>query len=443
MPRPRKDRIFGPDIRIPSRAFPSTLASVVFKRWDSICGGSYETPPCPSRIALRTLIETAYLAGSAPDEERFPQFNIVATPVEETGEKQRIGHVWPFDTRRSLTVSELRKLAPAVDLKKSAIWAVWSKSEWQIAGLVDLGTSWHRARMGLEYNYNDPKCLLLQVDRPGRLRVYQGSFHVATLTDGAIEGHEGISLHLSLHEPANRGLDAMAKELKRPKIESYREYYGFEFLALWNTYAAIANSMAQLRHGGALIILPSKSKPSAALTKIKYAQETSILRAAFISCMNARHVIGDLIAESENNQADAEEYPLSPGAELKFRSTFAELIEATRFVAQLSGCDGAILISDDLKLFGFGAEIKAEMRKNCHVYEAVDDYDEMNRKYRRLDLEQFGMRHRSAIKLISHARDARALVISQDGPITAIWKQEDKVIVRKGVNLVNMNMPWA
>jgi hypothetical protein len=35
------------------------------------------------------------------------------------------------------------------------------------------------------------------------------------------------------------------------------------------------------------------------------------------------------------------------------------------------------------------------------------------------------------------------LVISQDGPISAVWFEGDKVVVRKGVNLVNMNMPWA
>src|SRR4051812_34245658 len=74
---------------------------------------------------------------------------------------------------------------------------------------------------------------------------------------------------------------------------------------------------------------------------------------------------------------------------------------------------------------------------------AIDDYDEMNRKYSRMDLEQFGMRHRSAIKLISHMPDSRALVVSQDGPISAVWFDRGRVVVRKGVNLVNMNMLGA
>ena len=40
--------------------------------------------------------------------------------------------------------------------------------------------------------------------------------------------------------------------------------------------------------------------------------------------------------------------------------------------------------------------------------------------------------------------ECRALVISQDGPISIIWSEkEGQVNVRKGANLMNMNMPWA
>jgi hypothetical protein len=280
-----------------------------------------------------------------------------------------------------------------------------------------------------------------QVERPGRIRVYQGTFHVATLSDGTIEGYDGISLHLSLHGAANRGLRAMASDLIRPSVESAKEFYNFEFLALWNTYAAMANSIAMMKHGGAIILAPPSTTLSDGLVRIKYAQNSSLLRDAFIAFMNERHIVGDLIARTENGEIIADE--ILSQAEMKCRNVFFRLIELTRFVAQLSGCDGAIVITDDLKLFGFGAEIRAEMNLGVKVFEVIDDYDEINRKYMTIDLEQFGMRHRSAIKLISHIQDSRVLVISQDGPISTVWSDGDNVIVRKGVNLVNMNMPWA
>ena len=60
-----------------------------------------------------------------------------------------------------------------------------------------------------------------------------------------------------------------------------------------------------------------------------------------------------------------------------------------------------------------------------------------------MDIEQFGLRHRSAIKLISRQTKYTAIVVSQDGPISVIWSREGRVNVRKGVQLTNLNMPWA
>jgi hypothetical protein len=127
-------------------------------------------------------------------------------------------------------------------------------------------------------------------------------------------------------------------------------------------------------------------------------------------------------------------------AELQFQEAFESLIEATRFVAQLAGCDGAIALTDDLVLLGFGVEIRAELRQGVEVLEVLD---EMQKNYLLLDVEAFGMRHRSAIKLISHHADCRALVVSQDGPITAVWSEGDRVFVKRGLELTNLNMPWA
>jgi hypothetical protein len=147
-----------------------------------------------------------------------------------------------------------------------------------------------------------------------------------------------------------------------PSFEEPREYEGFEFIAIWNTFAAIANSISISGHGGALVIAPVGDVPSIESLGIKYEQSSPALRNAFIAFMNARHVLGDLIARKEDEQQVPDEQ--ISHAELAMLQTYDLLIEATRFVAQLSGCDGAILISEDLTLLGFGAEIKAPFRSN-------------------------------------------------------------------------------
>jgi len=425
---------------IGGQCFPETLATIVFNRWDKLVSGDYTPPPLPSKKILKSILEIAYITGGAPEEDRYPRFNIVATPLGNSEETGQLGKIWQFSKRRQFTVSDLRRLAPAADIKKSAIWVQWSKSKLYISGLIDLGTSWSRARIGLEYRYASPHCLLIQVERPGRMRVYQRSYHVATLSDGSIEGHEGFGFHLSLHEPTNCGIESIKSDLIRPKVEHPKEFLEFEFIALWNTFAAIANSVSQLKHGGAIIIVPS-AKKSIDNLRIKYKQETQILRSSFIRFINERHILGDMIAKKENGESIPEN-SLSL-ADSACQKSFNDLVEATRFVAQLSGCDGAIVISDDLQLLGFGAEITAEMPNSTPIFEADSEYHEANRDYRQLNLEQFGMRHRSAVKLVSHETKYRVLVVSQDGPISAVWSEQKKVIVRRGVNLVNMNMPWA
>jgi hypothetical protein len=420
------------------RAFPVHLAQVVAQRWNHVCGGSYVTPPGPPEELLREVLEVAYLAASAPEEDRFPRFNLVCLSKTNGASADLIGNRWKFAELRELSVSELRRLAPASDLRKSAIWLEWHDSKWKIAGLIDLGTSWSRARAGLEYHYRIPACLLIEVDRPGRLRVYQGQFHVASLTDGIIDVPFGIDMHLSLHATAGCGLDTISDEILRPKIEHPREYENFEFIAMWNTYAAIANSISLLGHGGAIIIVPEGTTLSHDSLKIKYSTDAHVLRSSFIKFINARHIFGDLAAREDQGD-DISEYEMSHAA-LKSSEAFTELVEATRFVAQLSGCDGAVVISEGLRLLGFGAEISAELKDGTVAFDVIR---ELSRGLEPLNVEQFGMRHRSAIKLVSQHSDVRVLVVSQDGPISSVWYEKDAVHVRRNVNLVNMNMPWA
>jgi hypothetical protein len=278
--------------------FPRELAAIVAKRWDNIVAGDYITPPCPPIPLLRQLCEVAYLAANAAEEGRFPRFNLVALP-DHRGSASEILGTYLFDHPRPLTVEELRRLAPAVDLNKSAVFVKWGKNSWSIAGLLDLGTSWSRARIGLGYRYHHPACLFIRVDRPGRVRVYQGGYHVATLSDGRLLGHEGITFHLSLHEPASNGLGRMEELLQRPQTEAAREWLEFEFIAIWNAYVAIVNLISMRGHGGSLIIGPPTLSVSSGQLRAKYAQHTGTLRSAFVQFLNLRHTVADLYVRQE------------------------------------------------------------------------------------------------------------------------------------------------
>jgi hypothetical protein len=419
-------------------AFPNKLAKVVFDRWNHLVAGDYTTPPCPPLKLLKQLMEICYLAAGSPEEARYPQFNVVAIPTDLASNRPQQKNEWHFASRRPLSIGEIRRLAPAVDLKKSAILAVWNEKNWGIVGLVDLGTSWYRARVGLEYVCNTPDSLLIQVDRPGRMRVFQGAFHIATLVDGDLQSSEPISFPLFLHQPVNAGLARMHELIDSPAYEHPREFLDFEFIALWNTFAAIANAISSAGHGGMLVITPGNRENISAYFRLKYSMSSLILKNSFIAFINARHVTGDHIALLEDGYWVPQDVLFK--AEIIAKETYQALVEATRFVAGLSGCDGSIVISDDLTLLGFGGEIRADQSEGINVYEIES---ELNGNRKACDIEQFGMRHRSAIKLAGQDHDCRILAVSQDGPISGIWWEKKCVFVRKGVNLLNMNLPLA
>jgi hypothetical protein len=271
------------------------------------------------------------------------------------------------------------------------------------------------------------------------MKIYQGQYLVAALVDGRLERNKGIELQISLHRLAHNGLRRIWKEIAYPKIEEPREYENFQFIAFANVFVALANSISEEGHGGALIVIPTTNRIATRELKIKYRQESTQLRSAFISYMNARHRIADIVTRIEAGNDNLKgEYAI---AEVELIAAHTPLVEAIRFVARLSGCDGAILITEDLRVLGFGTEIRSGIDPKTKVREMTD---EMRGRYKPLNIEQFCQRHRSAISLVSRKPKFSVLVVSQDGPISFIWSERKRIVnLRKSPNLVNLNMPWA
>jgi hypothetical protein len=422
------------------RAFPKDLAKVVIGRWDNfVSGPDYVRPPRPSDRQLSELLEIAYLSAALQEEGRYPQFNILTVPLVDSAKRRYLGDVWEFDNVRPLSVEEVRRLAPAIDFKKSGILAKWDSARWYISGLADFGTSWNRAKSGFQYHYQSPECLFVQVDRPGRMKVYQTRYLLAALVDGQLERHKGLEIITALGASAHNGLKKMWREISHPKLEQPREYHDFVFTALWNVFAALANSISEGAHGGAIVIVPKVGASFDKQVRVKYRLRSSALRDSFISYMTARNHFIDIVIKIESGDVSLEgECAI---AELALSERQSRLVEATRLVARLSGCDGAIVLSDDLYLLGFGAEILSDLNSNIKIR---DVRDEIRGVYKPLNIEQFGQRHRSAIKLVSKQLRYVVIAISQDGPISAIWSRERRIVnVKRGANLVNLDMPFA
>ena len=118
-----------------------------------------------------------------------------------------------------------------------------------------------------------------------------------------------------------------------------------------------------------------------------------------------------------------------------------ELADAADTVSAFTAVDGAVVMTTALRVAGFGTEILLEEAKPASVY-LTDNWWQSDDNSE-LDSESFGMRHRSATRFVGATTDTFAIIASQDGRVSFCWKSEDRVLLKRDVNISNPNMPGA
>jgi hypothetical protein len=103
--------------------------------------------------------------------------------------------------------------------------------------------------------------------------------------------------------------------------------------------------------------------------------------------------------------------------------------EAVQHIGPLANCDGAIVVTHDLKVIGFGAKI---MARDASV-EALYTFDPAPgpQSLEPCPLENFGgTRHQSAARFVAANKECVAVVISQDRHISILnWSDEHKGVI--------------
>lgn len=195
-------------------------------------------------------------------------------------------------------------------------------------------------------------------------------------------------------------------------------------------------------HGGALILIKNKktfNSRMGSLLKVNYSLTSNedILRARFVTFINARHNWGDITWSLLDKTPTKQEHLNLNEAYNNSEEALKSLNETTSFIGNLAGIDGAIVITCGLQVIGFGAEILAQDPIDIPVYSIIDPIKDEKEE---LDINQFGMRHRSALRLCGATKEATVFVISQDGEISLCWNKDNQIMVKRGLNTTNVNM---
>lgn len=442
-------------------AFPADFADTIIKRWDTRLLGVFRRPTLPSWAQLLALLEVAYMASLETDEGRAIRFTICCTP--NTGAVKRFQQddeveTWNFGAPRPFDIQELRRLAVTTDIDASALWVQFppaAEGPLSIRGLLNLGKSWAHARDAFAFHFDAlPEALTVRAEGPGILTAYQGQIPLATLAGGKIrEGRFTAETLHGLHPLLDEGHRHFAQITEPPRFAPPRLSQEFAWSTYVNVLLATVNAIKRGGHGGALILTGKRSvaaDPASRLIRMKYRMEAPIghLGEHYTRLVNKRSAMADLqwqIEDQDQLHKQILEPPVPPLNELRLsyaevRDANQALAEACNFVGNLAGADGALVLRTDLTLVGFGAEIVMERAAPVSVYEVRN----MSlRGAELMDSEQFGMRHRSAMRLCAVAPDVAVFVVSQDGGVSLVFQADGQVYFRRNISTTNANMVFS
>ncbi len=431
-------------------AFPADLADQVVARWNTfVSRHDRPAPPLPPPDDLRYILETAFLASFTREEGRSLTFVLCCAPeidVPRDGVNERVP-VIPLALPRPLTVEAIRSLAPAVSPANAALLVRCPGGEAEtghstLAAVLNVGSNLARAQGGRSfYHRSAPYALVIDVRDAGEIHVFRGGIKLAALRGGSLHDQLAFSglEFLPISQILTRGLDALRPALRSPAHEAPRETSDFEWTSILNTLLGIVNSVKDHGHGGTVLMVAPGFEATMPI-RLKYAVEERehVLASRFVEFVNARHALEDARHASETTD-DLQVASALP--HLRNAAYVAEeaLADAADLTARLTAVDGALVLTSDLRVLGFGAEITLDAAKPVKAFQ-VTGHARRGADWPAVDGESFGMRHRSGLRCVAVAENAAAFVVSQDNTVTFFWQQDGRVLMKRNVNTSNPDM---
>lgn len=334
----------------------------------------YPPEAIPSVEQLAHLVQTAFWASLEKEEGRSLRFTVNFMWPEPSSER-----LLTFDEPLPYEGRELIKLAPAVGTTEAALLvAPFERGGLKIWGVRDHSFS----------------PLRIKAIDPGVIIVKFKDRNVA-----AISRSEAVHIRDPL---LTRSSVIWSRFGGSEENKDYDQWSDPKINAILET----VKRMRSLGHGGTLVIVPAESGYRHSI-KIPITYSGANLFKPFQPC------IPPLIKlKKTTGYSLAEEMYL-----------WGMITEACEMLSQLTAVDGAVLVTYDLDVIGFGVKLQppSESIEPRQIFN-VDPLDHKDWIIP-VRLEQLGgMRHQSAARFVADQKDAIAFVVSQDGDVSAyVW----------------------
>jgi hypothetical protein len=400
--------------------YPANLAAALRERWPA--GVSL-----PAMADLEHFISVAYQASLLYEEGQPVRFRLLLASGTQRPPMnlETSPYILTLAVPRPYEEQEIRRLSPALHAPGSllavrpdaaeglVIWAVLRRQQpprveeapWPVAGAPV------------------PPVLLLDVRGPGSLVFYCGSQRVLTLQHGHIEGHGFVDYPVAW----SRGRFA-------ENVLALEQHLGAEVVAATPELHPLAGALSHYivrcmvsrvrasGHGGLLVLVPT-----AKLRQYIGAQAT--LRPKYPVTQPdsmppyMRLLLAIVVRLRELDDISWQRYELADDARLL--ELAGAIDQYADLLADLMTVDGALVISKQLAVAGFGVEVYAPQLDLRQVYRALDaDATQLRAE----PADHGGTRHRAAYRLCAAEPESMAIVVSQDGGVRFVHAQDGKVV---------------
>jgi hypothetical protein len=403
-----------------------------------------DVDPLPDAAALEDFFAACYQASMLREEERPVTFRtILAEPALLTPEGrppedlQRLAfpRSLPFDPR------ELRRLSVAADPQRTLI-GVRPDGEGglRIWGLVNSGTRWRRnVYGGRRAGVPLPSAPVVHVNAPGSIEAYKGHELVGKLQRGRLSGSRLDPFESEWLPGQFSGLLEKFTELHEAARNRARELSGERWAPLEPSLPRrvtermmkrVISVVRDARHGGTVIFVPLENTGDLSredhYIDLRYRFAEGRARLSFpdlvVDILNRLAQLYGTADQQEPGIVDWEEFEATTDHEIE---TLDEaLFETAHLIAGLAAADGAVLMSKQNELLGFGGMISGRLPDVESVGRSLDLEGE---KVVEEGTGNVGARHRSAYRLAGALPGSVAVVISQDGGVRWVCQKGGRV----------------
>jgi hypothetical protein len=421
--------------------YPSDLIEKLRQLWGKKCYPIEKIPSFPDAQILRRLFEIAYHTSFMTDETRFARFALMYCSPRQWDNFLRSPLGRPYTSnyaRVSCKFDEagMRRLCQAVDSNRVSI--VVQDADFrprcrlraphlEISGLLDRGSRRSRADRGeARPGVPGPPFLTLIATGPGTISLHRSDKFLLGLAHGKIVLREGQSLHDGpipdfFHDSAE-ALDAeLRSKVGQEKYDLAADLTDSPSEQLFRSVRRILLKIRDAGHGGTIIVVPDEIQShDPRLTqrlRVKYGCSSDRAWKALMEAVETDAAWNALLASLGDQGEYCTKSVVLDAIQLRCSLNWLNVVldDCLTFIADLARVDGAVVVTDRLRVLGFGAEVIVGPGGLGHVV----DQSANGYSARTVSIDDFGTRHRSAFRLCSNYESALAFIVSQDGAIRA------------------------